>query len=118
MAISSVLKGLAIIGNRIRRDMVSDPNSGGPRVCASTVGRCCEFSKRDSDCKPLEQLTEVAEAATTVGYPGGQQGGYKKGPGRPIFALAFYEKLVAVAISVGSKGFVVGMNRSSLDQFF
>ncbi|KAL2359231.1 hypothetical protein RJZ56_007922 [Blastomyces dermatitidis] len=64
-----------------------------------------------------EQLGEVAEAATTVGYPGGQQGGSKKGPGRPIFALAFYGKLVAVAISVGSNGFVVGMNRSSLEQF-
>ncbi|KAK2765548.1 hypothetical protein FQN54_008402 [Arachnomyces sp. PD_36] len=63
------------------------------------------------------QLAELAEAATTVGYPGGYQGGSKKRPGRPIFALSFYGTLLAVAISVGSNGFVVGMNRSSLDKF-
>ncbi|QSS52920.1 hypothetical protein I7I53_00002 [Histoplasma capsulatum var. duboisii H88] len=37
-------------------------------------------------------------------------------PGRPIFALSFYGKLVAVAILIGSNGFVVGMNRSSLNR--
>ncbi|KAL2361690.1 hypothetical protein RJZ56_005438 [Blastomyces dermatitidis] len=61
-----------------------------------------------------DRLAELAEAATTVGYLGGMQG--HRQPGRPIFALSFYGKLVAVAISVGSNGFVIGMNRSSLDR--
>lgn len=60
------------------------------------------------------QLSEVAEAVTTVGIRGGKQG---KKPGRPIFGLYFYGKPLAVAISVGSNGFVVGMNRSSWEKF-
>ena len=64
-----------------------------------------------------DQLSEVAEAATSVGIPGGQQG--KKGTrlGRPIFGLFFYGKPLAVAVSVGSNGFVVGMNRASWEKF-
>lgn len=64
-----------------------------------------------------DQLSEVAEAATTVGIPGGQQGSKGKRPGRPIFGLFFYGKPLAVAVSVGSNGFVVGMNRSSWEKF-
>lgn len=62
-----------------------------------------------------EQMTEVAEAATTVGHPGGIEG--KKKPGRPIFGLYFYGQPLAVAISIGSNGFVVAMNRISYDKF-
>lgn len=60
-----------------------------------------------------DQLSEVAEAATTIGIPGGVLGL----PGRPIFGLIFYGKPLAVAVSVGSNGFVVGMNRSSWEKF-
>ncbi|EER39598.1 predicted protein [Histoplasma capsulatum H143] len=52
-----------------------------------------------------DQLAELAEAATTVGYLSGMQD--HRQPGRPIFALSFYGKLVAVAILIGSNGFVV-----------
>lgn len=64
-----------------------------------------------------DQLSEVAEAATTVGIHGGQQSKRGKKLGRPIFGLFFYGKPLAVAISVGSNGFVVGMNRSSWERF-
>ena len=64
-----------------------------------------------------DQLSEVAEAATTVGIPGGQQGKKGKRLGRPIFGLFFYGEPLAVAVSVGSNGFVVGMNRSSWEKF-
>lgn len=64
-----------------------------------------------------DQLSEIAEAATTVGIPGGQQGNKGKRLGRPIFGLFFYGKPLAVAVSVGSNGFVVGMNRSSWERF-
>jgi hypothetical protein len=63
-----------------------------------------------------DKLAELAEAATTIGHPGGEQKG-GEGPGRPIFVLSFYGKPLAVAITVGSNGFVVGMNRSSLEAF-
>ncbi|KAF2127571.1 hypothetical protein P153DRAFT_358444 [Dothidotthia symphoricarpi CBS 119687] len=62
-----------------------------------------------------DKLAEVAEAATTVGKPGGMQG--NKSPGRPILGLFFHKKPLAVAISVGSNGFVVGMNPSNFDNF-
>lgn len=64
-----------------------------------------------------EKLVEVAEAATTVGIRGGEQGRKGKKLGRPIFGLFFYGKPLSVAISVGSNGFVVGMNSSSWDRF-
>lgn len=64
-----------------------------------------------------DQLSEIAEAATTIGIPGGQQGNKAKRLGRPIFGLFFYGKALAVAVSVGSNGFVVGMNRSSWERF-
>lgn len=64
-----------------------------------------------------DQLPEVAEAATKIWILGFLQG--KKGNelDRPIFALNFYGKPLAVAVSVGSNGFVIGMNGSSLDKF-
>ncbi|PGH12866.1 hypothetical protein AJ80_06575 [Polytolypa hystricis UAMH7299] len=61
-----------------------------------------------------KQLAELTEVATTVGY---QDDKPRKSLSRPIFALSFYGKLLAVAITVASNGFVVGMNRSSLDKF-
>lgn len=64
-----------------------------------------------------DQLAEIAEAATTIGIPGGVQGQKKKRIGRPIFGLFFYGKPLAVAVSVGSNGFVVGMNRASWVEF-
>ncbi|VUC31287.1 unnamed protein product [Clonostachys rosea] len=62
---------------------------------------------------PEEKLDELAEAATQVGYPAGYQG---KGLGRPIVLLYFYNDPVAVAISVGANGFVVGMNPKNFGQ--
>lgn len=64
---------------------------------------------------PTTQLAEVAEATTTVGIPGDAQS--KWGAGRPILGIFFHEKPLAVAVSVGSNGFVVGMNRSSWEKF-
>lgn len=43
----------------------------------------------------------------------GEQGKTEILIGRPIFRLIFYGKPVAFAISVGTNGFVIGMNRSS-----
>lgn len=63
-----------------------------------------------------DQLSEVAQAATTIGIPGGQQGKKGKRLGRPIFGLIFYGKPLAVAVTVGSNGFVVGMNRRSWEK--
>jgi hypothetical protein len=39
----------------------------------------------------------------------------KKGRSRPIYGLFFYNEPLAVAVQVGSNGFVVSMNRKSLD---
>lgn len=63
---------------------------------------------------PEDKLIEVAEAATSVGYPDGFQG---PDPGRPILGLFFHGRPLAVAISVGSNGFVVGMNPSNFNNF-
>jgi hypothetical protein len=60
-----------------------------------------------------EQLTELAEASTSIGLPMGIQG--KKGRSRPIYGLFFYNEPLAVAVQVGSNGFVVSMNKKSLD---
>lgn len=62
---------------------------------------------------------ELIEAATTVGYPGGEQsaGKRKSGQDRSVFALHSHKIPLAVAISVGSNRFIVGMNRSSLEGF-
>jgi hypothetical protein len=52
------------------------------------------------------QLPELAEAATTIGTYAGIQ----KDEGRVILGLASYGMQMALAITVGSNGFVVGMN--------
>lgn len=39
----------------------------------------------------------------------------KKGRSRPIYGLFFYNEPLAVAVQVGSSGFVVSMNKKSLD---
>ena len=61
-----------------------------------------------------EQLKELAEAATKVGKDHGPQN--KKRPGRVILSLWFRGQPIAVAISVGTNGYVVGMNRQSLKE--
>jgi len=43
------------------------------------------------------------------------QGGMQRS--RPILLLYFYDKPIAVAISIGSNGFVVGMNPRNFDDF-
>ncbi|KAI9924193.1 hypothetical protein ASPWEDRAFT_42625 [Aspergillus wentii DTO 134E9] len=68
-----------------------------------------EFEEYDSD-----KLLELAEASTSVGLPMGIQG--KIGRSRPIFALFFYGKPLGIAVQVGSNGFVVSMNKKSLDE--
>jgi hypothetical protein len=57
---------------------------------------------------------ELAEASTSVGLQVGSQG--RRGRARPIFGLFFYGEPVAVAVQVGSNGFVVSMNPSTLDK--
>lgn len=61
-----------------------------------------------------EQLKELAEAATIVGKDHGRQS--KKRSGRVILSLWFLGRPIAVVISVGSNGYVVGMNRGSLKE--
>lgn len=64
-----------------------------------------------------DQLPKVAEAATKIGILGFLQGKRGNETDRPVFALNFYDKPLAVAVSVGNNGFVIGMNGSSLDKF-
>lgn len=66
---------------------------------------------------PQDKLIELAQATTTVGAPSGHfQGKPRKNlPQRPILLLYFHGNPVAVAISVGSNGFVVGMNPGSFN---
>ena len=56
------------------------------------------------------QLAELAEAATTVGKYIGQQSKQAGAKPRAIFVLYFYDKPLAVAISIGTNGFLFGMN--------
>ena len=63
------------------------------------------------------QLPEVAEAATKIGILGFLQGKRGNETDRPVFALNFYGKPLAVAVSVGNNGFVKtesGMMRRDL----
>ncbi|KAJ5727371.1 hypothetical protein N7493_005191 [Penicillium malachiteum] len=60
------------------------------------------------------QLVELAEASTSVGLHVGTQG--RRGRTRPIFGLFFYGEPVAVAVQVGSNGFIVSMNPSNLEK--
>ncbi len=55
---------------------------------------------------------EVCEAATQIGLHMGNQG---KRAGRPIFGMFFRGQPLAVAVTVGKNGFVVGMNRQSYE---
>lgn len=57
---------------------------------------------------------ELAEASTSIGLPMGIQG--QRGRSRPIYGLFFYGKPLAVAVQVGSNGFVVSMNKHSLEE--
>ena len=52
------------------------------------------------------QLPELAEVATTIGT----YAGFQRDEGRVILGLVFYGTSMALAITVGSNGFVVGMN--------
>jgi hypothetical protein len=56
---------------------------------------------------PVEKLADVAKAATTVGTETGKQG---EGDGRPVMAFYYDDKPLAISITVGRNGFVVGMN--------
>ena len=70
------------------------------------------------------ELIEIAEATSKVGTWVGNLGGearkkkQKSGspPARPIYLLIYKTQPLAVAISIGSNGFVVGMNRQSWDE--
>lgn len=59
-----------------------------------------------------QEILELVQAGTSVGQHWGYQG---DGTGRPIYGLFFYGRPLAVAISVGSNGYVVGMNRQSYE---
>lgn len=66
---------------------------------------------------PEDKIAELVEAATTLGTLAGRQGKEdRRPPPRPILVLYFYGKPFAVAISVGSNGFVVGMNPRNFEQ--
>lgn len=60
---------------------------------------------------PTTRLPEVAEAATSIGILGFLQGKTEAKIGRPVFALNFYGKCFAVAVSVGDISFVFSMNK-------
>jgi len=62
-----------------------------------------------------EQLTELAEASTSIGLPMGIQG--KKGRSRPIYGLFFYNEPLAVAVQVGSNGFCGVDEQEEFGQF-
>jgi hypothetical protein len=57
-----------------------------------------------------QQLTELAEASTSIGLPMGVQG-----RNRPIYGLFFYSEPLAAAVQVADNGFVVSMNRKNFD---
>jgi len=58
-----------------------------------------------------EELVEVAQAATNVGTYAGSQNT------RPVLLLLYKDIPLAVAITVGSNGFVVGMNHQSFRKY-
>ncbi|KAL5364543.1 hypothetical protein BJX96DRAFT_168368 [Aspergillus floccosus] len=72
-----------------------------------------QHSKEFSHYEP-QRLMELAEASTSIGLPLGIQG--KRGHTRPIFGLFFYGEPLAVAVQVGSNGFVVSMNPVGLEK--
>lgn len=57
---------------------------------------------------------ELAEASTSIGLPLGVQG--KRGHSRRIFGLFLYGESLAVAVQVGSDGFVMPMRPMALDK--
>ena len=57
------------------------------------------------DDMPLLIMQAVREG-NIIGYQG-------KGQGRPIYSVEFQGKIVQVAISVGTNGFIVGANLNS-----
>lgn len=58
-----------------------------------------------------EELVEVAQATTSVGTYAGRQNT------RPVMLLLYKDTPLAVAITVGSNGFVVGMNHQSFRKY-
>ena len=98
------------------------------RRIASTCAYFCLFSETGTSRAGLQhilerhsrefasyepaQLLELAEASTSIGLHIGNQG--RTGRSRPIYGLFFYGKPLAVAVQVGSNGFVVSMNPQSL----
>lgn len=68
-----------------------------------------------------EELVEVAEAVTSLGtFVGMQNQGKPRGKNRedrPVLLLLYKDIPLAVAISVGSNGFVVGMNHQSFANY-
>jgi hypothetical protein len=59
------------------------------------------------------KLPELAEAATTIGT----YAGFPRDEGQVILRLVSYEMQMALAITVGNNGFVVGMNKRSRRDF-
>jgi hypothetical protein len=74
------------------------------------VGHADDF--KDIGILP-EQLPELVQAATSVGYFFEFQSRRHLTP-RPIYGLYFYNQAVAVAVTVAENGYVVGLNRSSM----
>lgn len=74
-----------------------------------------QHSKEFREYEP-RQLVELAEASTSIGLHMGIQVQARTSSTRPIFGLMFHGKPLAVAVQVGSNGFVVSMNKRSLDE--
>ncbi|PYI16940.1 hypothetical protein BO99DRAFT_404674 [Aspergillus violaceofuscus CBS 115571] len=70
-----------------------------------------QHSKEFSKYEP-QRLLELAEASTSVGLRVGSEG--KGTRTRPVFGLFFYGEPVAIAVQVGSNGFIVSMNPVTL----
>ena len=66
--------------------------------------KACRASSKREDV-PLLLMKAIREE-NIIGYQG-------KGYGRPIYSVEFQGKIVQVAISVGTNGFIVGANLNS-----
>lgn len=90
----------------------SETGNTGPR--GAGIQHILEKHSKEFAKYEPQQLVELAEASTSVGLYVATHGQGTRT--RPIFGLFFYGEPVAVAIQVGSNGFVVSMNPVTLEK--